>query len=130
MVEIDGVDFVTGLHLDLEGADFLLIHRILRDVVDRALFGDLFELQWHGLAGQVFDRTAHLGHQWLAFLEHRDIDHALVLAADQFGGLGNVRGQVGGVEGVVVHRHVTEGFLAFALDGFGAHGGDAQAGSE
>jgi hypothetical protein len=41
LVEADGVDLVAVLHLDFEGAGFLLFDRELGDVVDRALFGDL-----------------------------------------------------------------------------------------
>ena len=102
----------------------------LGDVINGALLGDLFEAQWHALAGQVFDRAGDLRHLRLAVLDHRNIDHALSLAANEFGRLGDVRRQVRGVEGVVVHRHVAKGFLAFALDDISSHGRDAQAGGE
>ncbi|MNN83574.1 hypothetical protein D3C81_2006290 [compost metagenome] len=94
------------------------------------MLGHLLELQRDALAGEVFHRAADLGHQGLAILEHRDVDHTLLLAANQLGALGDVRCQEGGVEGVVVHRYVAEFFLAFALDRVGGHGRDAQAGGE
>jgi hypothetical protein len=70
LVEIDGVDFVAGLHIDFEGADFLLIHRELGDIVDRSCFGDLFEFQRDALAGQVFHCACDIGDQRLAGLDH------------------------------------------------------------
>ncbi|MOA54926.1 hypothetical protein D3C78_1786260 [compost metagenome] len=91
------------------------------------MLGHLLELQRDALAGEVFHRAADLGHQGLAILEHRDVDHTLLLAANQLGALGDVRCQEGGVEGVVVHGDITEHFLALALDRVGGHGANAQA---
>jgi len=82
------------------------------------------------LAGQVFDRAADLSRLWFTFLEYRDVDYALILAASQLRRFGDLRRQEGGIEGVVMHRHVAKGFLALALDDIGGHGGDAQAGSK
>ncbi|MNN75815.1 hypothetical protein D3C81_1921430 [compost metagenome] len=107
-----------------------MFNRELGDVVDRALFVDLLELQWDRIAGQVFDGAADLSDHRFAGLDHRHVDHALVLAANQFGGLGGLWLQERGYERAVVHRRITENFLAFALDGVGSDCRCAQAGNQ
>ncbi|MNN83777.1 hypothetical protein D3C81_2008630 [compost metagenome] len=107
-----------------------MFNRELGDVVDRALFGDLLELQRYRVAGQVLDGTVDLGDHRLAGLDHRDVDHALVLAAHQFSRLGGLGRQKGGNKGAVVHGGIAEHFFALALDGIGGNRRQAQAGNQ
>ncbi|MNY60417.1 hypothetical protein D3C86_1969660 [compost metagenome] len=65
------------------------------------------------LAEQVAHLAADHGCGRLAGLEHRDIQHALLLAAAETRRSGDLRLQEAGVEGAVVHVQVAEALLAF-----------------
>ncbi|MNE99101.1 hypothetical protein D3C80_1977210 [compost metagenome] len=65
------------------------------------------------LAEQVAHLAADHGRGRLAGLEHRDIQHALLLATAEARRSGDLRLQEAGVEDAVVYIQVAEALLAF-----------------
>src|SRR5690554_5568156 len=121
---------VIRLYLDFKLQQAALARRVIGDEVDGVLFLHANELQWGSLLNQVFNSALHFGIHYLypviGQALHGNVHHALARTALQAGSGGNVRLQVGAVEGVVVHQQVAKTLRALGWPGLGGGEGSGE----
>src|SRR5690554_2888175 len=126
-----------GLYAHLELQQPALASAVVGNEVDGVLLLNTHELEWGGLLQQVLHRAFDPGVHRLRPIGtvalHGDIHYALPGAALQTGSGGDLRLQIGAVEGVVIDQQVAEALRALRrarLGGGGGGGEHQQAGEQ